>query len=340
MNAQLSSALDGLENKLNSLLTSLTTPAATGAPAAAIALLEADDVVSSALDTLRIHQANYAKILHLRTEAQNLEERIKTIVRDISGAGKEIAQATGENDDDDYEMDTDDEDEDNESDTDTESENGDTIGQQKRPQKGRKKEVDYKLLLEFARRISKYNIQAAADATSGVLGTTGSTTKKLQEKQLEDAKMIDANGLAEQEQQQQQPGGEQEEVTVGTVTKEATSWLEESADADRQYFMIPYPNEDRIRMGLMGQLQVAAVDGNADPEKEAERMVQEAEGIAGVASGPADVQPRPQTLADEAGMAAMNAGAHAVARPAAKPAAPAQPRPTLDLDLYDPEDDD
>ena len=152
--------------------------------------------------------------------------------------------------------------------------------------------------------------------------------------------MIDANGLAEQEQRQQQPGGEQEEVTVGTVTKEATSWLEESADADRQYFMIPYPNEDRIRMGLMGQLQVAAVDGNVDPEKEAERMVQEAEGIAGVASGPADVQARPQTLADEAGMAAMNAGAHASARPAVKPAAPAQPRPTLDLDLYDPEEDD
>jgi len=123
------SALDGLENKLNSLLTSLTTPAATGAPAAAIALLEADDVVSSALDTLRAHQANYAKILHLRTEAQNLEERIKTIVRDISGAGKEIAQATGESDDDDYELDMDDEDEDDESDTDTDSENGDSIGQ-------------------------------------------------------------------------------------------------------------------------------------------------------------------------------------------------------------------
>ncbi|KAI7972310.1 hypothetical protein EIK77_003381 [Talaromyces pinophilus] len=337
MNAQLSSALDGLENKLNSLLTSLTTPAATGAPAAAIALLEADDVVSSALDTLRAHQANYAKILHLRTEAQNLEERIKTIVRDISGAGKEIAQATGDNDDDDYELDTDDEDEDDESDTDTDSENGDSIGQQNKPKKGKKKEVDYKLLLEFARRISKYNTRAAADAATGVLGTAGSTTKKLQDKQLEDAKMIDANGLAEQE--QQQPGGEQEEVTVGTVTKEATSWLEESADADRQYFMIPYPNEDRIRMGLMGQLQLAAVDGNVDPEKEAERMVQEAEGITGVASGLADVQARPQTLADEAGMAAMNAGAHAVARPA-KPAAPAQPRPTLDLDLYDPEDDD
>lgn len=330
MNAQLSSALDGLENKLNSLLTSLTTPAAVGAPAAAIALLEADDVVSSALDTLRTHQANYAKILHLRTEAQNLEERIKTIVRDISGAGKEIAQATGDNDDDEDEYD--------ESETDTDSENGDSIGQQKRSKKGRRKEVDYKLLLEFARRISRYNTQAAADATTGVLGTTGSTTKRLQEKQIEEAKMIDVNDLDATAEQQP---GEQEEVTVGTVTKEATSWLEESADADRQYFMIPYPNDDRIRMGLMGQLQLAAVDGNVDPEKEAERLVQEAEGTGGVATGLADVKARPQTLADEAGLAAMNAGAHAVARPSARAAAPpAQPRPTLDLDLYDPEDDD
>lgn len=291
---------------------------------------------------MRTHQANYAKILQLRTEAQNLEERIKTIVRDISGAEKEIAQVTGDDDDDDddYEIDTDDEDEDNESETamETDSENGGSIGQQKSSKKGRRKEVDYKLLLEFARRISKYNTQAAADATTGVLGTPGSTTKKLQEKQLEDAKMIDANGRDTSTQEQP---GEQEEVTVGTVTKEATNWLEESADADRQYFMIPYPNEDRIRMGVMGQLQLAAVDGNVDPEKEAERMVQEAEGIAGVATSLADVQAQPQSLADEAGMAAKNPGAHAVARPAAKAAAPpAQPRPMLDLDLYDPEDDD
>ncbi|EED21143.1 conserved hypothetical protein [Talaromyces stipitatus ATCC 10500] len=341
MNAQLSSALDGLENKLNSLLTSLTTPAAVGAPAAATALLESDDVISSALDTLRMHQANYAKVLHLRSEAYNLEERIQTIVRDISGAGKEIAQATGDDDDDDYEIDTENDDDDDESETDRESENTESITQQqKKSKKGRRKEVDYKLLLEFARRISKYNAQAAADATTGVMGTNGSTTKKLQRKQSEDAKMIDANGLDATIDRQQQNG--EQEVTVGTVTKEATSWLEESADADRQSFMIPYPNEDRIRMGLMGQLQLAAVDGNIDPEKEAERLVQEAEGISGgVASGLGDAQARPEALAEEAGKAAMNAGARDATRPSARGAPPpAQPRPALNLDLYDPEDDD
>jgi Vitamin-D-receptor interacting Mediator subunit 4 len=333
MNAKLSSALDGLENKLNSLLTSLTTPAAVGAPAATIALLEADDVVSSALDTLRTHQANYAKILLLRTEAQNLEERIKAIVRDVSGAGKEIAEATGDHEDDDYDNSTDDE-----SDTDTDSDNDEVIANKLK--KGRRKEVDYKLLLEFARRISKYNKQAAADATLGTLDTTGST-KKIQEKQTEDAKMVDADGL---DTTGEQPG-DAEEVTVGAVTKEATSWLEESADADRQFFMIPYPNEDRIRMGLMGQLQLAAMDGNVDPEKEAERMVQEAEGT-GVAGGIPDAQfPGPsRSLADEAGKAAIHAGSQAVDKApasAAKVAVPApQPKSLLDLDLYDPEDDD
>ncbi|OKL61063.1 hypothetical protein UA08_03347 [Talaromyces atroroseus] len=332
MNAQLSSALDGLESKLNFLLTSLTTPAAVGAPAAAIALLEADDVVSSALDTLRTHQANYAKILHLRSEAQILEDRIKTIVRDISGAGKEIAEATGENEDEDYDNSTDDE-----SGTDTESENDEAIAQ-KLNKGGRKKEVDYKLLLEFARRISKYNKQAAADATLGVLETTGST-KQLQEKQTEDTKMTDADGLDTRQE------GDTAEVTVGAVTKEATSWLDESADADRQFFMIPYPNEDRIRMGLMGQLQLAALDGNIDPEKEAERMVQEAEGTGVAGAIPnAQVPGISQSLADEAGKAAIHAGSQAMDKAlasAAKVAVPAsQPKSMLDLDLYDPEDDD
>lgn len=336
MNAQLSSAFDGLENKLNSLLTSLTTPAAVGAPAATIALLEADDVVSSALDTLRTHQANYAKIIHLRAEAQNLEERIKSIVRDISGAGKEIAEATGDNEDDEY----DDNSTDDESEADSE-ENGSDEAIAQKLRKGRKKEVDYKLLLEFARRISKYNKQAAADAIAGALETTSSTKKLEQEKQTEDTKMADvgANGL------DTTTGGDSEEVTVGTVTKEATSWLEESADADRQFFMIPYPNEDRIRMGLMGQLQLAAMDGSVDPDKEAERLVQEAEGT-GVASDipEAQLSGADQSLTDEAVKAATHAGSQAVDKPpasAARVAAPvSQPKTMLDLDLYDPEDDD
>jgi hypothetical protein len=313
MNAQLSSALDGLENKLNTLLSSLTAPTAAGAPTAAISLLEADDVVTSALDTLRTHQANYTKILRLRDEAESLEERIKGIVRDISGAGQEIAEATGSNDDSDS---TDDE-------SDTESDSEEITEKPKR----NKKEVDYRLLLDFARRISKYNKEAAADAAAGI-GT--GQKKKLQDKQT------DANGVDTAAETDGQ------EAPVENITKEATNWLDQTADADRQVFMIPYPNEDRIRMGLMGQLQMAAIEKNLDLDKEAERMVLEAEGAGITTAVPAaGAGDRDNTLAGEAAKAAAQAGSQVAERgpaPAARPAP--QPKAMLDLDLYDPDEDD
>lgn len=317
MNAQLSSALDGFEKQLNTLLSSLTAPTAAGAPSAAISLLEADDVVTSALDTLRTHQANYSKILRLRAEEENLKEHIKGIVRDISGAGQDIVEATGGNDDGDY---TDDE---SESDSESDNEN---IKEKSR--KGSRKEVDYRLLLDFARRISKYNKEAAADAAAGI-GT--GQKKKLQDKQT------DANGVDTTADRDGQ------EVPVENVTKEATNWLDQTADADRQMFMIPYPNEDRIRMGLMGQIQMAAIDQNLDLDQEAERMVLEAEG-AGIATAipGAEAGGQDNNLASEAAKAAANAGSQVAERgPASAARAPApQPKAMLDLDLYDPDEDD
>lgn len=321
MNAEFSSALDGLENKLNTLISSLTAPTAAGAPSAAISLLDADDVVSSAIETLRTHQANYTKILRLRAEAESLEERIKGIVHDISGAGQEIVEATGDNDDDDY---TDDE-----SDSDTDSDGEDV--KEKLRRKGSRKEVDYRLLLDFARRISKYNKEAAADAAAGI-GT--GQKKKLQDKQIGGA---DANGVGTTTE------ADGQEVPVESVTKEATNWLDQTADADRQVFMIPYPNDDRIRMGLMGQLQMASIDKNLDLDKEVERMVQEAEGI-GIATAIPETEAEAQdsSRAGEAAKAAAHAGSQIAERaPTLAARAPApQPKATLDLDLYDPDEDD
>ncbi|KAL1966226.1 hypothetical protein VTN77DRAFT_4778 [Rasamsonia byssochlamydoides] len=325
MNARVFEALDGLESKLSALLSSLTTtPTAASAPAAAVALLEADDAVSSALDTLRTHQANYAKILRLRAEAESLEERIKSTVRDIAEIEKEIAVTTGHDDDDD------------ESDTDSESEDEDECYDDvtTRPGRGRhgrkRKEVDYKLLLDFARRISKYNKQAAADAAAGA---GAPAIKKLQRDG--DAEMTDVNGDAHAA-----PG---EPVT--NVTREAVQWLDESADQARQVYMIPYPSEDRIRMGLMGQLQLAASEGRIDPEKEAERMVQEAEGTGAAGGIPEPTEA--EQWADEARQAAAHVGSTVMegapepgGRVMRGPVPVPKPKATLDLDLYDPDDDD
>jgi len=127
---------------------------------------------------------------------------------------------------------------------------------------------------------------------------------------------------------------------VSSVTKNATQWLDDSANVTREVYMLPYPMEERIRMGLMAQVQLAAGD---DPDKEVERLIREAEGL-GAAEPPAPAPPV-DTRQEEAANAAVQAGSAATGapRPAASGFAPApKPKPsaTLDLDLYDPDDDD
>ena len=60
------SSLGTLEASLGTPLTSLTTPST--------ALLTADDALTSSLTTLKKHQQNYVRILHLRAEAVRLED--------------------------------------------------------------------------------------------------------------------------------------------------------------------------------------------------------------------------------------------------------------------------
>ncbi|KAJ5544483.1 hypothetical protein N7535_007118 [Penicillium sp. DV-2018c] len=312
MNALIQSALTEIESKLNALLTILTTsPTAAGAPAAAVALLDADDALTSAIETLRQHQENHAKILRLRAEAQQLEDRVKGIVREIEGYDKDIRTACADGGD---------------SDSDFDSDSDDETGDKASVLRG-VKEIDYRLLLDFARRISKYNHEAAADAATGIVKREGQGNV-LADK---DVTMTGTNG-----DQTTEDGAE----PVATVTKNATQWLDESANVTREVYMLPYPMEERIRMGLMGQVQLAA--GN-DPEKEVERLLREAEGL-GAAEPPAPVEPAESTKqADEASKAAAQAGSSATGMPRAPaPASAPKPKPKamLDLDLYDPDDDD
>ncbi|KAJ5657210.1 Mediator complex subunit Med4 [Penicillium longicatenatum] len=309
MNTVVQSALSEVESKLNALLSTLTTsPTAAGAPAAAVALLEADDSLSSAISTLRQHQENYAKILQLRAEAERLEERVKGIVRDVEEFDKEIRTACGDDEDSDSELDFDDDETTN---------------------KPPRKEIDYRLLLDFARRISKYNQEAAADAANGAANPERRQASRPQIMD-KDVTMAGTNG---------EPTTDGAEP-VSSVTKNATQWLDDSANVTREVYMLPYPMEERIRMGLMAQVQLAAGD---DPDKEVERLIREAEGL-GAAEPPAPA-PAADARQEEAATAAVQAGSAATGapRPAASGFAPApKPKPsaTLDLDLYDPDDDD
>ncbi|KAJ5638315.1 hypothetical protein N7490_008194 [Penicillium lividum] len=307
MNAVVQSSLSEVESKLNALLTTLTTsPTAAGAPAAAVALLQADDNLSAAIITLRQHQESYAKILQLRAEAEKLEDRVKGIVRNVEQFDKEIRTACGDDEDSDSELDSD---------------------EDETTRKPSRKEIDYRLLLDFARRISKYNHEAAADAANGAANPEN---RKASRSQIldKDVTMAGTNG---------EPADAE---PVSAVTKNATQWLDDSAHVTREVYMLPYPMEERIRMGLMAQVQLAAGD---DPDKEVERLIREADGLG--AAEPLAPAPPVDTRKEEAANAAVQAASAATepVRPAASGLAPApkpKPRAMLDLDLYDPDDDD
>lgn len=328
MNAHVQSSLSNLENKLNSLIGSLTTsPTAAGAPAATNALLAADDSLTSAIKTLRQHQENYSKILRLRTEAEKLEERVKSIVSDVESREKQIRTVC--------------DDEESDSDSDIEEDSSDynsdedvDMTKPSKPGIRMTKEVDYRLLLDFARRISKYNHEAAADAAAGT-PESRKMKEKLQQANEADVSMTGMNGDTVTEE-----GAE----PVSSVTKNATSWLDESANMTREMYMLPYPAEDRIRLGLMGQIQLAAAEGRPgfEIDKEVERLLREAEGQ-GAAQTIEPVQVGDESRhAGEAAQAAAQAGSAAASGTTNRsaPAPAPKPKATLDLDLYDPEDDE
>ena len=185
--------------------------------------------------------------------------------------------------------------------------------------KGKTKEVDYKTLLDFATRISRYNVQAAADAAAGIGKKPPQTDGGEAEEQKKD------EGLA-------------------AVTQEATMWLDETANQTRDAWLLPYPSEDRIRMGLMGQLQAVAAEQGVEIEKEVEKLIKTA------AEGGDITVPGAGGQTGGAGMGAPAPGMYEPGQPVegisnggAVPFAsgpPQMPKATFDLDLYDPDADD
>ncbi|KAL2858567.1 vitamin-D-receptor interacting mediator subunit 4-domain-containing protein [Aspergillus pseudoustus] len=326
MNTTFQTALTTFESSLNALITSLTTSTtASGAPTAALNLLTADDTISTTIDTLKQHQANYARILALRAEAQSLEERVKDIVRLVVRYEKDVREVCGDDED------SEDEDDDEYDSGDLDGGNDVQVGANLDAVRSstKRKEVDYKLLLDFARRISKYNHEAAADAEAG-------KTRAAKPAIAGPDHDTDMTGVGVVN------GTSPDAEPVAAVTKDATSWLDESANMARQVYMLPYPMEDRIRLGVMGQIQLAAAEGRPgfDPEMEVERLIREAEGV-GVAGAvlPAPAGEEP-TRVNEAARAAVHAGSLAAGGHGVGAARAPKPRATLDLDLYDPDEDD
>jgi Vitamin-D-receptor interacting Mediator subunit 4 len=229
--------LDALEASLGTLLTTLTTtPTFSTAPAASTALLAADDALTSSLTALKEHQQNYARILHLRAEATRLEDQIKSIIRTCGELRNEIGAI-------------------HPSILEDSSEDEDGEGQQE--------DVDYKTLLSFARRIGKYNARAAREAEEDSI------------RRRQDAK-----------ERATAPSRPAANGNVPPVTTETTSgmgniipdnertWLNETAVAARAAQGMAFPAAERLRLGMLGQLQYAREQGGEESvEREIERLM-------------------------------------------------------------------
>ncbi|EEH50270.2 uncharacterized protein PADG_06349 [Paracoccidioides brasiliensis Pb18] len=359
MDTQLLTPLSTLETRLNNLLMAIiSSPTAAGAPAAALALLDADDSLSRALETLYTHQSNYAKILRLRAEALSLEERVRKIVREVETVGNEISTACqhgADGSDDGSDDDSGVEEEAEQYGKDLDTHMGGVVSDLSSTSlnsKGRRsKEVDYKLLVEFARRISRYNSDAAADA-SAVRSTRTPPGDEEQRHQQRERSNVENGDAAELAAAGSGPDAAQQTKGVGVaaLSQGTVSWLDETANWSRDLSRMQYPSEDRIRMGLMGQLQAAVSEG-LDVEKEIERLIRlsrdEGEGDTDDGAASEHVAARGETAGIVGGPGSSAGHGHAgggIGRAYAAMGGMApmktKPKPVLDLELYDPAEDD
>jgi len=131
--------LNSIESRLDSLITSLAqTNTFANAPQIAKELVTDDDNLTTSLTLLQRHQQNYARILELRTEVEELQSQLKDTIRGCVSSRQEIVRVHPS---------ILDESEEEEEDRDT-----------------KVSEIDYHTLLAFAARIGKHNAAAAREA--------------------------------------------------------------------------------------------------------------------------------------------------------------------------------
>jgi hypothetical protein len=230
-------SLDALEASLNALLSSLTTtPTFSTVPAASNALLTADDALTTSLTTLKQHQQNYARILHLRAEATRLEDQIKSIVRtcgelrtEIGGIHPSILDDSSEDED----------------------------------QEGQQRDVDYSTLLSFARRIGKHNTQAAREAEE-------ESIRRSQKAKVRAAAASQpaTNGTV------MLSATENPSELGNIIPDNERAWLNETVIATRAAQGMAFPAAERLKLGMLGRLQYAREQGGEEAvERETERLM-------------------------------------------------------------------
>ena len=299
MNASIHTPLTNLESSLNTLTHAFTaTPTAAPAPTAIASLLAADDALAAALQTLWTHQKNHARILELQRQATGLEESVKDVVRRCSEVRAEALQILGEEDSD----------------------------QEDDGEEEQIEEVNYHTLLNFAQRIGRFNAEAAREAED-LSQRKKEEARRGREGAAETEKGVNGNAA-------QTNGSSAQNTAEARVLDAGThSWLNEAAAFNQWNQSLPWPNPERLRLGILGRLQVAREretdGGDAGTWREVKRMEEETLGRKGedgqgIKEGKEDLESPIER--------------RSFARPAQRPER--KKSVTLDLDLYNEDDDE
>ncbi|KAL8673635.1 MAG: hypothetical protein Q9168_001941 [Polycauliona sp. 1 TL-2023] len=228
MNGIIQSQLDRVDTALTALITSIDSY--NPSVPAAVDLLAADDELQKGVKLLAQHQTNHSRILRLRSDLEAHEQQTKSTLTLLAETREELLSTPAT-----------------------------TFPAHAR-------NVPFTELLEYAKNISRYTVPPtfreplpqpkAADATDKAEGATpaiNGTGDSVAE--AREANAI-ANGAELQNGETKERG-----VGVSSLTPDEVLWLNELARTD----FVPWPNEEVIKRGALGQIQVMLEQG-VNPE--------------------------------------------------------------------------
>ncbi|KAL8783814.1 MAG: hypothetical protein Q9213_004360 [Squamulea squamosa] len=229
MNTIIQRQLDRVDSALNALITSIESY--NPSVPAAVDLLAADDELQQGVKLLAQHQTNHARIIRLRSAIEAHEQQTKATLTLLAETRRELLSTPAT-----------------------------TF-----PENSRK--VPLTELLDYAQKISRYTVpptfrepllpEANAADTAGQVKNTAPVANGTGDA-VADAR--EANAVANGEEPQ---AGEEKEKGVGvsSLTSDEVKWLNELA---RTAF-VPWPTEQVIKSGALGQIQIMLEQG-VDPE--------------------------------------------------------------------------
>lgn len=320
MNKEILTPLNAIEASLDSLVRSLTTTQTYAAgPKAARDLVKADDDLQAALNRLRTHQENFAKLQKLRLEADLLNAKLKDTVLTAVRLRKELGEIHHGI-----------------------LEDSDEEEEQTNP-------VDYETLLAFATRIGKHNAIAAQEAERLVEQQYLEAKKSKEADKASSRPPLNGTYLTEEptssitttQDTTQLPASQAQQTQQVT---EQISEFQNRRTWDRAQITMPFPNGEILRIGELGKLQIKKEQNGEDySDGYLELLIKQSELKHQVPQSRPQSPPESRAVAveqrEEAAVVAPRPSAGGERRPQERRPEP-PPRKTLNLDFPDDDEDD